>query len=211
MNPRCFTHCAEEAGGEERKNPRRKLRRGFMLRDAPDRIRTCDLWLRRPTLYPAELRARKRGRRCKPSSVPALPRGGSFLWDRRCRRPRAAYPELCRTRSPARGGRPHRSCLALLQVGFTMPLTLPPARCALTATVSPLPVLPAGAIGGLLSAALSVAFRRPAVSRHPALRSSDFPRHAKACRDPHSPPDIGCQTRCPGEDSNLHDISITGT
>ena len=24
---------------------------------APDRIRTCDLWLRRPTLYPAELRA----------------------------------------------------------------------------------------------------------------------------------------------------------
>ena len=27
---------------------------------APDRIRTCDLWLRRPTLYPAELRARGR-------------------------------------------------------------------------------------------------------------------------------------------------------
>ena len=25
---------------------------------APDKIRTCDLWLRRPTLYPAELRAR---------------------------------------------------------------------------------------------------------------------------------------------------------
>ena len=25
---------------------------------APDRIRTCDLWLRRPTLYPTELRAR---------------------------------------------------------------------------------------------------------------------------------------------------------
>ena len=24
---------------------------------APGRIRTCDLWLRRPTLYPAELRA----------------------------------------------------------------------------------------------------------------------------------------------------------
>src|SRR5919198_4355352 len=26
-------------------------------RSAPGRIRTCDLWLRRPTLYPAELRA----------------------------------------------------------------------------------------------------------------------------------------------------------
>ena len=28
---------------------------------APDRIRTCDLRFRRPTLYPAELRARVRG------------------------------------------------------------------------------------------------------------------------------------------------------
>ncbi|GBE29978.1 hypothetical protein BMS3Bbin04_01003 [bacterium BMS3Bbin04] len=31
------------------------------------------------------------------------------------------------------------------------------------------------AIGGLLSVALSIASRRPAVSRHPVLRSSDFP------------------------------------
>src|SRR5215211_3553512 len=30
--------------------------------DAPDRIRTCDLWFRRPALYPTELRARDRGR-----------------------------------------------------------------------------------------------------------------------------------------------------
>ena len=29
---------------------------------APGRIRTCGLWLRRPTLYPAELRARMRNR-----------------------------------------------------------------------------------------------------------------------------------------------------
>ena len=28
---------------------------------APGRIRTCDLWLRRPTLYPAELRAPRKG------------------------------------------------------------------------------------------------------------------------------------------------------
>ena len=41
-------------------------------------------------------------------------------------------------------------------------------------TLSPLPV-PRGAIGGLLSVALSVASRRPGVTRHPALRSSDFP------------------------------------
>jgi hypothetical protein len=36
------------------------------------------------------------------------------------------------------------------------------------------------AIGGLLSVALSIALRRPAVSRHPALRSPDFPLHANA-------------------------------
>ena len=58
-------------------------------------------------------------------------------------------------------------------------------------TVSPLPDprLPA-AIGGLLSAALSVALRRPGVTRHPALWSSDFPRRAGARRDPHSPPEL---------------------
>src|SRR5690606_19600617 len=43
------------------KNPAAKCLRGFSLPHAPDRIRTCDLWLRRPTLYPAELRARKTG------------------------------------------------------------------------------------------------------------------------------------------------------
>jgi len=56
-----------------------------------------------------------------------------------------------------------RSCSALLRVGFALPPSLPPGRCALTATVSPLPVPPAGAIGGLFSVALSVALRRPAV------------------------------------------------
>ncbi len=55
-------------------------------------------------------------------------------------------------------------------------------------TVSPLPV-PFGfalprAIGGLFSAALSVALRRPGVTRHPALRSSDFPRHPARFRNP---------------------------
>ena len=38
----------------------RKVEEGIIfweLNGAPDRIRTCDLWFRRPTLYPAELRA----------------------------------------------------------------------------------------------------------------------------------------------------------
>jgi hypothetical protein len=34
----------------------RTLSTPFEIIGAPDRIRTCDLWLRRPTLYPAELR-----------------------------------------------------------------------------------------------------------------------------------------------------------
>jgi hypothetical protein len=74
-------------------------------------------------------------------------------------------------------------------------------------TLSPLPV-PVRAIGGLLSVALSVASRRPAVSRHSALWSSDFPRGAEAPRDPHSPPKLSSK-KCPGEDSNLHAVSGT--
>ena len=57
-------------------------------------------------------------------------------------------------------------------------------------TLSPLPV-PQAAIGGLLSVALSIASRRPGVTRHPALRSSDFPpdgrgrRRSSLARSPH--------------------------
>ena len=111
------------------------------------------------------------GRRNKPSSVP-LARGGSFLWGHRLRRPQAAYPGLewsgpllapvwpcsrwglpCRSRYRSRG--------ALLPHRFTL-------ACA-----------PERAIGGLLSVALSIASRRPGITRHPALWSSDFPRRAQ--------------------------------
>ena len=50
------------------------------------------------------------------------------------------------------------------------------------------------AIGGLFSAALSVASRRPAVSRHPALRSSDFPPPRKLERATVRPPHVRCKT-----------------
>jgi hypothetical protein len=65
-----------------------------------------------------------------------------------------------------------------------VPLLLPGARCALTAPFHPClcPRLAPRAIGGLLSAALSVASRRPGVTRHPALWSSDFPRHPRVPR-----------------------------
>jgi hypothetical protein len=85
--------------------------------------------------------------------------------------------------------------------GWGLPAT-PVTRRAVRSyrTFSPLPVprecrtdRQLRAIGGMLSVALSVASRRPGVTRHPALWSSDFPRHLRPldrrCRDPHSPPD----------------------
>jgi hypothetical protein len=142
----------------------------------------------------------------KPSSVP-LARGGSFLWERRCRCPRAAYPGLWRS------GQLLVPYLALLRVGFTMPLLSPGARCALTAPFHPCLCPRAPAIGGLLSVALSVAFRRPGVTRHPALWSSDFPRPGVPAPRSNSPDPILTRLpfvkQCPGEDSNLHAVSGT--
>ena len=58
-------------------------------------------------------------------------RGWPFIWDVRCRTPRATYP----------GGsaetRPHRPYSVLLPVGFTVPPPSPAARCALTAPFHP--------------------------------------------------------------------------
>ena len=114
------------------------------------------------------------GRR-KPSSV-RRPGGrvGSSVWDPDRSGPRAAYPGL------ERGRRPLVLYLALLRMGFAVRPLLPAARCALTAPFHPC-LCPSSreAIGGLLSAALSVASRRPGVTRHPALRSSDFPPAGK--------------------------------
>ena len=113
--------------------------------------------------------------RHKPSSVSRRRGGqGSFIWDPDRSGPRAAYPGLGRDRLPL------VPYLALLRMGFAVRPLLPAARCALTAPFHPCLYSPVGGtIGGLLSAALSVASRRPGVTRHPALRSSDFPPAGK--------------------------------
>ena len=73
-------------------------------------------------------------------------------------------------------GRVAAFCLALLRMGFGQPRLLPAARCALTAPFHPclcrLFRLPSAV---LLSVPLSVMLPCPAVSRHPALCSPDFP------------------------------------
>ena len=67
--------------------------------------------------------------------------------------------------------------LVLLRMGFTKPIcyqiagVLLPRRFTLTSKA-----------GGLLSVALSLRSPSPAVSRHPALRSSDFPHRQKPPR-----------------------------
>ena len=71
------------------------------------------------------------------------------------------------------------SCLVLLRVGFAMRSLLPGTRCALTAPFHPY----RDERGGLFSVALSFESPRPAVSRHPALWSPDFPLAALAASD----------------------------
>ena len=73
-----------------------------------------------------------------------------------------------------RGSRLMGTYLVLLRVGFTMPLLLPAPRCALTAPFHPYLCFKK-AIGGLLSAALSVGSRPPGVTWHTTLWSPDFP------------------------------------
>jgi hypothetical protein len=163
----------------------------------------------------------KDGRRNKPSSVPASQRAGSFLWDRRRRRPQAAYPGLSpRPRAVGSSGAGHPSSPIWPCSGWGLPChaccqtrgALLPHRFTLACAAGPRSLAVAAAIGGVLSVALSVASRRPGITRHPALRSSDFPRH----RPEHAPTCAAILTRlpkgnlkCPGEDSNLHAVSRT--
>ena len=80
---------------------------------------------------------------------------------------RAGNTPVSRTLSPY---------LILLRVGFTVPLLLPGARCALTAPFHPYRGLGRNRTrGGIFSVALSVGSHLPGVTWHPALRSPDFP------------------------------------
>ncbi len=99
--------------------------------------------------------------------------------------------------------------LVLLQAGFTLPPALPPMRCALTDTISPLPpecpsrmshggtLLEAFGVGGMFSVALSVGLRPPGVTWRLALRSPDFP----PCRNtsPVDPDAAPAQSDCPAD------------
>lgn len=159
-----------------------------------------------PGSAPFTRRAPRMGKNGSPPISRVLSRtlaraGQSFLSATRCRAAPAAYPGATRATSL-------HPYLALPRKGFTVPVLLPVLRWALTPPFHPCliglvrwlalsrepflapkrdahkedfaalrPRSPS-AIGGLLSVALSVASRRPAVSRLPALRGPDFPRYA---------------------------------
>ena len=91
----------------------------------------------------------------------------SFIWDARCRAPRATYPGTVRTT-------PVFPYLVLLRTGFTLPCLLPAMRCALTAPFHPYPAAWKRS-GGIFSVALSVGSRPPGVTWRPVLWSPDFP------------------------------------
>ena len=127
--------------------------------------------------------------RNKPSSVP-LSGGGSFIWDRCYQRPRAAYPGL------EWNGPFHRPLFGLAPGGVYQAASVTSDPVRSYRTISPLPV-PRTAIGGVFSAALSVVSRRPGVTRHPVLWSSDFPPTDESDGDPHSPRSSGRSPQAP--------------
>ena len=66
--------------------------------------------------------------------------------------------------------------LVLHQAGFALPFTLQWTRWALTSPFHPYPPFPWRVRGGgIFSVALSIASRRPGVTRHSALWCPDFP------------------------------------
>ena len=117
-------------------------------------------------------------------------RSGSRPASRVLYTPRERQSFLCATVADGLLKRPTRSDAGhamlpysvLLRVGLPCRAALSPHAVRSYRTVSPLPD-PGGAIGGLLSVALSVGSRRPGVTWHPALWSPDFPRATCAARD----------------------------
>ena len=134
----------------------------LLLQHAPAAIRTRGLILRRDALYPAELRAPIQGVN-KPSSVMV----DHFSV-------RRITPGLKQPTQDSNGaGRASSHTWPCSEWGLPCRRCYQRTRWSLTPPFHPCLCL--SAIGGVFSVALSVALPRPAVSRHSALWSPDFP------------------------------------
>ena len=105
----------------------------------------------RPPSWSNSTRRRSISRVLSDDAQPSAPSGRSFLSEYGRPYPPAAYP-----RRLDRGGPPLAAYLALLQLGFTVPPSLPKTRWALTPPFHPclIPPVTRRAIGGLFSVAL---------------------------------------------------------
>ena len=126
----------------------------------------------------------------------------SFLSPRRCRSGQSLTAQAIKPGDP-NGRTSHLSCWILLQMGFAeasvtgkakiiRPAGYPAAWGALTSPFRPYLILPyiRKAIGGIFSVALSFGSRRPAVSRHPVLCSSDFPQRERTVKGARNIPKV---------------------
>jgi hypothetical protein len=93
----------------------------------------------------------------------------SFVWAGHYCPALAAYPEV------ERDGPSLLPYLALLRVGFALPVKLLPPRCALTAPFHPYLGRCCATRRYIFCGTFRIRFRTPAVSRHAALRRPDFP------------------------------------
>ena len=111
---------------------------------------------------------RKRQTACKPGSVPARDgEGWPFIWDARCRTPRATDPDGGAETRPARAeGLP--SLLGLAPGGVCHAAAVAGGAVRSYRTISPLPpsARRRDGVGGLLSVALSLGSPPPGVTRH---------------------------------------------
>ena len=187
-----------------KRSPAAKCRGASCWCSALDRIRTCGLRLRRATLYPAELRAQMFREANKPSSVPGEP-GEDHFSGTGVAAGLVQPTRDCEEPGSFAGRAAPRHCLALLRVGLAVPRLSPAARCALTVTVSPLPVLPRRE-----PSAVCFLLRFPS-PRNARTLSGTLPCGARTFLDAEAPRSSlasqipNCQKpRCPGEDSNLH-------
>ena len=118
-------------------------------------------------------------RACKPDSVPRLRGGGHLSGPPVAGRDRAAYPGTAAGRCAPQGG--DVPLFGLAPGGVCQHPGLRRDLVRSYRTVSRLPVLRvSGAIGAIVSVALSVASLRLGVTQHPARRSPDFP--PRRCR-----------------------------